>query len=170
MLKRVGMVLLLAAGLVGCGDNSELEQRHQASLAKALNDENRVAGEQFLQENSTRPGVQVLKNGLQYKVLSSGQGATPGALDTVEVHYEGTLVNGTVFDSTYGRDKPASFAVNKVIRGWTQALMRMKEGDEWMLYIPAELAYGARSPSDLIPPNSALIFKVKLLSVSASEG
>lgn len=169
ILKQVAGACVLAGVLVGCSDNTELELRHQASLAKALQDENRLAGEQFLQQNSTRSGIKELPGGLQYKVLNEGHGATPGPLDRVEVDYEGTLVDGTVFDSTWQRGKPASFQVNQVIRGWTRALMQMQEGDEWMLYIPADLAYGARSPSDTIPPNSTLIFKVKLLSVTAAK-
>ncbi len=160
---------MLAGALAGCGDNTELELRHQASLAKALQDENSQAGEQFLHENSIRPGIKELPGGLQYKVLTEGRGARPGALDRVQVHYEGTLVDGTVFDSTWQRGEPATFQVNQVIRGWTRALMQMQVGDEWMLYIPADMAYGARSPSNTIPPNSTLIFKVKLLAVTAAK-
>lgn len=160
---------MLTGALAGCSDNTELELRHQASLAKALQDENSQAGEQFLHENSTRPGIKELPGGLQYKVLAEGNGVRPGALDQVQVHYEGTLVDGTVFDSTWQRGEPAAFQVNQVIRGWTRALMQMQEGDEWMLYIPADMAYGARSPSKTIPPNSTLIFKVKLLAVTATK-
>ena len=169
MLKRISLALMLAVSLPGCSDNTEQEMRHQAALKNALNDENRVQGEQFLMENSTRPGVKPLADGMQYKVLSSGAGAMPGALDTVTVHYEGRLVDGTLFDSTWEKGEPTTFQVNKVIRGWTRALMKMKVGDEWMLYVPADLAYGARSPSASIPPNSTLVFKVKLLDVTASE-
>jgi len=169
MLKRMMLALALAGALAGCTDNSEAELRHQTALKNALNDENRVAGEAFLRENSARPGVQQLPGGVQYKVLSQGHGASPAAVDTVVVHYEGKLVDGTVFDSTWGSDKPARFQVNRVIRGWTRALTQMQVGDEWMLYIPADLAYGARSPSEQIPPNSTLVFRVKLLDVIASE-
>ncbi|MCV6587827.1 MAG: FKBP-type peptidyl-prolyl cis-trans isomerase, partial [Marinobacterium sp.] len=136
--RSIMLGLIVSVGLAGCSDNTELELRHQASLAKALNDENRQQGEQFLRENETRSGIQVLPGGVQYKVLSSGHGATPGALDSVTVDYEGSLIDGTIFDSTWQRGEPASFQVNKVIRGWTHALMRMKEGDDWMLYIPAD--------------------------------
>lgn len=120
----------------------------------------------FLAQNAAMPGVVTLPSGLQYKVISSGAGKKPGATDTVTVHYRGTLIDGSEFDSSYSRNQPASFAVNRVIAGWTEALQLMQEGDKWLLFIPPGLAYGERGAGKRIPPNSALIFEVELLSVN----
>ncbi len=105
-------------------------------------------------------------SGLQYEVLASGEGATPKETDRVTVHYRGTLENGTEFDSSYKRGQPAVFPVNRVIRGWTEALQLMKEGDKWRLTIPSELAYGSRGAGASIPPNATLIFEVELIKVN----
>lgn len=124
------------------------------------------SGEEFLKENAKKEGVKTLEGGLQYKVLKEGTGKSPAASDTVSVHYRGTLIDGTEFDSSYKRGEPASFPVNRVIKGWTMALQKMKEGSKWMLYIPADLAYGERgTPGGPIGPNQALIFEVELLKV-----
>jgi FKBP-type peptidyl-prolyl cis-trans isomerase len=124
------------------------------------------SGEEFLKENAKKEGVKTLEGGLQYKVLKEGKGKTPKATDTVEVNYRGTLIDGTEFDSSYKRGQSISFPVNGVIRGWTMALQKMKEGSKWMLFIPAELAYGARgTPGGPIGPNQALIFEVELIKV-----
>lgn len=125
-------------------------------------------GEDFLVENAKKEGVKVTESGLQYEVMASGKGGSPAATDTVEVHYHGTLVNGSVFDSSVDRGTPAKFPVNRVISGWTEALQLMKEGDKWRLTIPASLAYGAQSPSPKIPANSALVFEVELLAIEKS--
>jgi len=125
-----------------------------------------ATAEAFLAGNAGREGVVTLPSGLQYKVLAEGEGATPGATDSVTVHYRGTLVDGTEFDSSYSRNRPATFAVNRVIAGWTEALQLMQEGDKWQLFIPPALAYGERGAGKRIPPNSALIFEVELLSVN----
>jgi FKBP-type peptidyl-prolyl cis-trans isomerase FklB len=125
-------------------------------------------GEDFLVENAKKEGVKVTESGLQYEVMASGKGNSPAATDTVEVHYHGTLVNGSVFDSSVDRGTPAKFPVNRVIPGWTEALQLMKEGDKWRLTIPASLAYGAQSPSPKIPANSALVFEVELLAIEKS--
>src|SRR3954468_22447610 len=101
-------------------------------------------GEEFLKENATKEGVKTLPSGLQYKEIKAGTGKTPKATDTVSVHYRGTLINGKEFDSSYKRNEPAEFPVNRVIAGWTEALQLMKEGSKWMLYIPSKLAYGER--------------------------
>lgn len=122
--------------------------------------------EAFLAENATKDGVKTLPSGLQYKVMNEGSGATPGATDKVTVHYRGTLVDGTEFDSSYSRNKPATFSVNRVIPGWTEALQLMQEGDQWQLFIPAKLGYAERGFGNKIPPNSMLIFEVELLSVN----
>jgi len=141
-----------------------LAQQQQKFAAMA--DQNAKTGAAFLAKNKTAAGVQTLGDGLQYKVIQAGNGASPGAEDTVTVDYEGTLVDGTVFDSTYKRGKPASFKVSQVIPGWQQALKMMKPGAEWMIYIPPQLAYGKQGVGGPIGPNETLIFKVQLISVN----
>ena len=133
----------------------------QAAKKEALYGANRMAGEKFLEENRTKPGVVSTASGLQYKIIKQGDGEKPTATQKVNVDYEGTLVDGTVFDSSYQRGKPATFQVNQVIKGWTEALQLMPVGSEWELYIPYQLAYGDRD-SGKIKPYSALIFKVVL--------
>ena len=125
----------------------------------------RKAGEDFLKANAKQPGVKTLSSGLQYKVLNSATGtAKPKASDRVKVHYHGTLIDGSVFDSSVNRGRPAQFPVNGVIKGWVEALQLMTPGDKWVLYIPSNLAYGARSAGS-IPPHSTLIFEVELLEI-----
>ena len=126
-------------------------------------------GADFLVENAKKEGVKATESGLQYEVLASGEGASPEATDTVEVHYHGTLIDGSVFDSSVERGSPAKFPVNRVISGWTEALQLMKVGDKWRLTIPADLAYGAQSPSPKIPANSTLVFEVELLNVEKAN-
>ncbi|WP_341707529.1 FKBP-type peptidyl-prolyl cis-trans isomerase [Halopseudomonas sp.] len=123
------------------------------------------AGVDFLTENAKREGVITLESGLQYEVVTAGTGATPEASSTVRTHYEGTLISGEVFDSSYKRGQPAEFPVGGVIAGWTEALQLMQEGAKWRLYIPSELAYGARGAGNSIPPHSALIFDIELIKV-----
>jgi len=118
----------------------------------------------FLVQNKTRPGVTTTASGLQYEIVSRGKGPKPKASDTVEVHYHGTLVDGTVFDSSIERGQPETFPVGGVIKGWTEALQLMSVGDKWKLYIPPDLGYGPR-PNGKIPPNSVLIFDVQLLGI-----
>lgn len=127
-----------------------------------------AAGRRFLAENATKDGVKTLPSGLQYKVIEEGIGKTPTATDSVTVHYAGTLIDGTEFDSSYKRKKPATFPVNRVIDGWTEALLMMKEGAHWKLFIPPELAYGDKRTGS-IEPNSTLIFDVELISVQSGE-
>ncbi|MGV3532261.1 MAG: FKBP-type peptidyl-prolyl cis-trans isomerase [Chthoniobacteraceae bacterium] len=122
-------------------------------------------GETYLKENGKKEGVKTLPSGLQYKVVKEGSGKSPKATDTVSVHYRGTLIDGTEFDSSIKRGEPAEFPVNRVIKGWTEALQLMKEGDKWMLYIPSHLAYGERGAGGAIGPNETLIFEVELLKV-----
>lgn len=121
-------------------------------------------GKAFLAENAKREGVTVLASGLQYEVLTAGDGATPTADDQVRTHYHGTLIDGTVFDSSYQRGQPAEFPVGGVIAGWTEALQLMGVGSKWRLYVPSELAYGAQGVGS-IPPHSVLVFDVELLAV-----
>ena len=133
---------------------------------KALDDEAAQASEEFLTKTAEREEVKVTDSGLQYEVITSvEEGESPAATDTVRVHYHGTLISGEVFDSSVQRGQPAEFPVNGVIRGWVEALQMMKPGEKWKLFIPADLAYGARSPSPKIPANSALVFEVELLEV-----
>lgn len=120
----------------------------------------------FLEANKTKEGVKTTPSGLQYKVISSGTGKAPTASDNVTVHYTGKLTDGTVFDSSVQRGQPATFGVSEVIRGWTEALQLMKEGDKWILYIPSDLAYGERGAGGQIPPHSTLIFEVELIKVN----
>ncbi len=122
------------------------------------------AGLAFLAENAKRDGVTVLASGLQYEVLNTGDGAQPSRDDTVRTHYHGTLIDGTVFDSSYERGQPAEFPVGGVIAGWTEALQLMKAGSKWRLYVPSELAYGEQGVGS-IPPHSVLVFDVELLEV-----
>ena len=130
-----------------------------------MND-NKTEGEAFLAENSRKPGVTTLPSGLQYEVLTEGIGQKPGLSSSVTTHYHGTLINGTVFDSSYQRGQPATFPVNGVIAGWTEALQLMGEGSKYRLYIPSDLAYGKRGAGRDIPGDTALIFDVELLKVN----
>lgn len=122
-------------------------------------------GEAFLKENATKEGVETLPSGLQYKVITAGTGKQPTATDTVLCHYKGTLIDGKEFDSSYSRNKPLEFPVNRVIKGWTEALQLMKEGSKWMLYIPSNLAYGPNGAGGIIGPDETLVFEVELLKV-----
>lgn len=131
--------------------------------------ENLMKGEEYLAANAKKEGVKTTASGLQYKVLKSGTGKTPKATDTVKTHYHGTLIDGTVFDSSVERGEPISFPVNRVIAGWTEALQMMKEGDKWQLTIPSKLAYGERGAGGKIGPNSTLIFDVELIAIESSQ-
>jgi len=133
--------------------------------SQALAETNRKEAEAFLAENASAEGVVVTDSGLQYKVLAEGDGASPSENDTVEVHYEGTLLDGSVFDSSYQRGETVSFPVNGVIEGWTEALQMMKVGSKWKLFIPSDLAYGPGGAGQMIGPNAALVFEVELLGI-----
>jgi FKBP-type peptidyl-prolyl cis-trans isomerase FklB len=134
-------------------------------MAKAAGEKNRQEGESFLLENAKKEGVVTLPSGLQYKVIEEGTGKSPEPGDQVTVHYRGTLVDGTEFDSSYERGEPVTFPVGGVIPGWTEALQLMKEGAKWQLFIPPSLAYGEKGAGQVIGPNSTLIFDVELISV-----
>ena len=137
----------------------------QAAIA-AAGEANLAASEAFLTENAQREGVVVTESGLQYEVIEAGEGESPSAEDMVEVHYRGTLVDGTEFDSSYKRGETVSFGVSQVIAGWTEALQLMSPGAKWKLFIPADLAYGPGGAGNLIGPNAALVFDVELISVT----
>jgi FKBP-type peptidyl-prolyl cis-trans isomerase FklB len=132
---------------------------------KQLGEKNKTDGTKFLEDNKKKAGVKTTASGLQYKVEKEGTGATPKATDMVTVNYRGTLIDGTEFDSSYKRGQPATFPVNGVIKGWTEALQLMKQGAKYQLYIPANLAYGERAMGPDIGPNSTLIFDVELQDV-----
>lgn len=146
----------------------QLEADQQATQA-ALAESNAAAAEAFLAENAQREGVVVTETGLQYEVVEAGDGAKPGPDDTVEVHYRGTLVDGTEFDSSYKRGQTVTFGVGQVIAGWTEALQLMPAGSKWNLYIPSELAYGAGGAGQMIGPNAALVFEVELVSIPSQQ-
>ncbi len=137
----------------------------QAAANKEAAEKNTAGGEKFLTESKTKEGVKTTAGGLQYKVVKDGNGPSPKDTDTVVVNYRGTLIDGTEFDSSYKRGEPATFPVNRVIKGWTEALQLMKVGSKYQLFIPSNLAYGERGASQEIGPNSTLIFDVELLSI-----
>ncbi len=143
---------------------TELRQK-QVETAKAAAEENKKAGDAFLEENKKKDGVVVLPSGLQYKILKAGDGKKPTDADTVECHYRGTLIDGTEFDSSYKRGQPASFKVTGVIAGWTEALKVMPVGSKWQLFVPPQLGYGERGAGREIGPNATLIFEVELLGI-----
>ena len=138
-----------------------LDKPHQQAKGK----EAKAEGEKFLAENKKKEGVVALPSGLQYKILTAGNGPKPKASDTVKCHYEGRLINGTVFDSSIRRNEPAEFPVSGVIAGWVEALQLMPVGSKWQLYIPSELAYGTHGAGQSIGPNQTLIFDVELLAI-----
>lgn len=154
-------------GAVGADEMSAsfqvIRERMQAD-AKAKAEAAAAEGVDYLAENAKREGVTVLPSGLQFEVLSAGEGRKPSREDTVRTHYHGTLIDGTVFDSSYQRGQPAEFPVGGVIAGWTEALQLMNAGSKWRLHVPSELAYGAQAVGS-IPPHSVLVFDVELLDV-----
>lgn len=137
----------------------------QSERMAQLGEKNKKEGDLFLAANKKKDGVVTLPSGLQYKVIAEGTGKIPTLNDTVTTQYRGTLIDGTEFDSSYRQGEPATFPVKGVIRGWTEALQRMKVGSKWELFIPADLAYGERGAGQAIGPNATLIFEVELLSI-----
>ena len=156
---------LFAAVLItaSCGETAPEQENVQDTneMEQQVTTEN-----SFLEENATKEGVSVTDSGLQYKVLLEGTGKSPAATDRVTVHYEGTLTDGTVFDSSYDRGQPIDFGLNQVIRGWTEGVQLMKEGAKYKFFIPSELAYGPRGAGGVIGPNEDLIFTVELIRVN----
>ena len=149
----VAILAFAALAVAGCGGSAPSPEATMSADAT------------FLATNRAKPGVTTLPSGLQYRVITPGKGRKPKASDNVTVHYRGTLVNGTEFDSSYKRNEPATFPVGGVIAGWVEALQLMEEGAKWELVIPAELGYGARGAGGVIPPNATLIFEVELLKI-----
>ena len=155
--------LALALGVSACGRKDETSSVNNDAAIKAA--------QEFLIENGTKDGVKTLPSGLQYKVIASGDasGAQPDSNDLVRVHYEGTLTDGTVFDSSFERGTPVVFSPEQVVPGWTEALQLMRPGDEWFLYVPPALGYGENQAGP-IPPNSVLVFRLKVLDVAPVPG
>lgn len=142
-------------------------QANQARWLQEVSDKNLLEGQTFLKENALKPGVKQLENGVQYMVLQEGTGASPTETDVVTVHYVGTLINGTVFDSSVARGEPATFGLNQVIEGWTKTIPRMKIGEKWRVFIPSNLAYKEAGRMPNIQPNQTLIFEIELLDVKS---
>jgi FKBP-type peptidyl-prolyl cis-trans isomerase FklB len=151
------------AGEMQASLEKERDKQQAEQTAKA--DASRERSAAYLEENAKMEGVVVTDSGIQYRVLEEGSGATPGAEDTVVVHYRGTLIDGTEFDSSYKRGQPATFALGGIIPGWQEALQLMKEGDRWEVIIPSELAYGERGAGGVIGPNETLVFEIELMEV-----
>ena len=143
----------------------EIVNKFFTELEEKVNSENIEKGKAFLEENKKKENIVTLPSGLQYEVITEGNGKKPKATDRVRCHYEGTLIDGTMFDSSIKRGEPAVFGVNQVIQGWVEALQLMSEGSKWRLYIPSELGYGAHGAGEMIPPHSTLIFEVELIEV-----
>lgn len=163
--QAVKDVLTGATPAISHTEARQIVNEYFEQLEARINAENIEKGKAFLEENKKNPNVKVLPSGLQYEVIREGNGKQPKATDQVRCHYEGTLIDGTLFDSSIRRGQPAVFGVNQVIKGWVEALQLMSEGAKWKLYIPSELAYGAAGAGEMIPPHSTLIFEVELLEV-----
>ena len=144
-------------------------QKDMMAKRQALGEKNKKEGEAFLAENKKKPGVITLPSGLQYKILKAGTGKKPKPTDTVTVNYKGTLIDGTEFDSSYQRGKPATFPLSGIIPGWREALTLMQEGAKWEIYVPPNLAYGERGSGTIIGPNATLIFQIELVSIQEKK-
>lgn len=160
MKYRLWILMAVFMGAAGYWIMQNKDQNKEIDMGDPME-----AGKKFLEENAKKDGVKATASGLQYEVLREGAGPKPGATSTVEVHYEGRLINGKVFDSSYQRNETISFPLNRVIPGWTEGLQLMPTGAKYRLYIPSELGYGARGAGADIPPNSALVFDVELISI-----
>ena len=145
---------------------SSIVQQYMLEVAELRSSKASAEGQHFLAENKTKEGVKTTASGLQYKVITAGTGNSPLATDKATVHYTGTLIDGTVFDSSVQRGTPATFKLNEVIAGWTEALQLMREGDKWILFIPDNIGYGARGRGAQIPPYSTLVFELELIKVN----
>lgn len=164
-IKGIQDVLAGAKTELTHAEAQKVVSEHFQKLAEEAYAKVKEEGEAFLAANKAKEGVVTLPSGLQYEVIKEGTGKKPAATDRVQCHYEGTLIDGTVFDSSIRRGEPAVFGVNQVIKGWVEALQLMGEGAKWRLYIPQEMAYGANGAGEMIPPYSALVFDVELIKV-----
>jgi FKBP-type peptidyl-prolyl cis-trans isomerase len=147
----------------------QVEYRKQMEERKKQGELNKEKGKDFLEANKSEEGIVTTESGLQYKILEKGTGGSPKPTDTVKSHYKGTTIDGKEFDSSYGRGEPATFALNRVIKGWTEGLQLMKEGGKWQFFVPAELAYGERGAGENIGPNEVLVFEVELIEIVKPE-
>lgn len=154
----VGATAFLAPESVAKDDAPQLEETSMVQTPEQR-------GREYMAKNAEREGVVTTESGLQYEILKSGEGETPGRRDQVSVHYRGSFIDGRVFDSSIDRRQPAQFRVNGVIPGWTEALLQMRVGDRWRLVIPPELAYGEAGAADIIGANETLVFEVELLAI-----
>lgn len=173
MLRTACLVVLSVFALGACGETDVMKEIDRKVAERARKAEEAAeAGRDFLRKNAERAAVKSTPSGLQYEVVRAvaADVARPTAADRVLVHYEGKLVDGTVFDSSYARNEPISFVLNEVIPGWTEGLQLMKPGEEFTLYLPSEIGYGARGAGADIPPNAALIFRVELLGFDRPDG
>ena len=164
----MAIAALLMTGMASCGGNNTSETTNTEEATPEYGQQikdNKTLGREFMEQNAKNDSVVQTKSGLQYMVIKEGNGIKPSATDTVTVHYTGTLIDGTVFDSSVERGEPASFPLDKVIPGWTEGLQLMSEGSKYRLFIPSELAYGSKGSGDKILPNSTLIFDVELIKV-----
>ncbi|MDL2212491.1 FKBP-type peptidyl-prolyl cis-trans isomerase [Bacteroides sp. OttesenSCG-928-D19] len=163
--QAISDVLAGSPTAISHNEAREIVNAYFAELEQKMTTENIRKGKDFLEANQAKEGVHTLPSGLQYEVVKEGNGKKPKATDRVRCHYEGTLIDGTLFDSSVKRGQPAVFGVNQVIPGWVEALQLMTEGSKWKLYIPSELGYGAQGAGEMIPPHSTLVFEVELLDV-----
>ena len=165
LLKGIKETLAGSSALLTPEQANQCIQEYFQEQATRAGRENKEKGEKFLTENKKRAGVQTTESGLQYEVMKMGEGPKPSATDRIKAHYHGTLVDGTVFDSSVERGEPVEFPVNGVIPGWQEALQLMPVGSKWKLYLPSQIAYGERAAGPTIGPNSALVFEVELLEI-----
>lgn len=163
--QAIGDVLNARKTAITHEEAREIVNKFFEEVESKLSAANVEQGKAFLDENKSREGVHITESGLQYEIVKEGSDKKAKATDQVRCHYEGTLIDGTMFDSSVKRGEPATFGVNQVIPGWVEALQIMGEGAKWKLYIPSELAYGAQGAGEVIPPHSTLIFEVELLEV-----
>lgn len=171
-MKRVFGIAVIATIIAmssGCGETEEEKRFHQELIDKALNDDTKREGDRFLAENAKREGVIVTASGLQYEILQAAAGDRPRIQDDVRVNYASWKTDGEAFESSASQEEKPVFPVRGVIKGWREALLKMAPGSKWKLYLPSELAYGARSPAESIPANSALIFEIELLEILPHE-
>jgi FKBP-type peptidyl-prolyl cis-trans isomerase FklB len=163
--QAIGDVLNAKETAITHNEAREIVNKFFEEMETKQNAANIEQGKVFLEENKKKEGIQITESGLQYEILKEGTDKKATATDQVRCHYEGTLIDGTMFDSSIKRGQPATFGVNQVIPGWVEALQLMGEGAKWKLYVPSELAYGAQGAGEMIPPHSTLIFEVELLEV-----
>lgn len=163
--KAVEVVLQEGQPEMSYDEAKQVINEYFAELQAQKSEVNRIAGEEFLSINKEKAGVVALPSGLQYEVITEGNGAKPNATDEVKCHYEGRLINGQVFDSSIQRGQPATFPLNQVIKGWTEGLQLMSVGSKYRFFIPSDLAYGANGAGEMIEPFSTLVFDVELLEI-----